>query len=77
MILTGDVRPEETLYYIGGQILSHLQDALRSGGVALGELAHDVCESCDISSAQFFHGMDWLFLLGALDIRDGEVVLCS
>lgn len=77
MILTGDVRPEEMLYYIGGQILSHLQDALRSGGVALGQLAHDVCETCDISSAQFFHGMDWLFLLGALDIRDGEVVLCS
>lgn len=77
MILSGDVRPEETLYYIGGMILQFLQEVPRDGVIFVEELAREICESRGISSSQFLYGMDWLYLLGALTVRGGEVILCS
>ena len=77
MIVSGDVRPEETLYYIGGIILQLLQERSQDQAVFVEELAREARISHDISSSQFLYGMDWLYLMGALSVQSGEVVLCS
>ena len=77
MIVSGDVRPEETLYYIGGMILQLLQERSQDQAVFVEELAREARISHDIPSSQFLYGMDWLYLMGALSVQSGEVVLCS
>lgn len=77
VILTSDVHPEMTLYYVGGRILELLLDGA-SGPCPVEVLAQRAHDEAGVSSENFTLGMDWLYLLGAVRLDDaGGVCLCS
>lgn len=82
MLLAYDVKPDDTLYCVGGAILKELL-TLQKGSDApqrihVAELAARVREANGVSSSNFTLGLDWLYLLGAIDADGaGGVGLCS
>lgn len=77
MVLSRDMRPEDTLYCIGASILGALYDSKQDSGATVESLAQHVMTEHGITSQQFFLGMDWLYLLGAIKMDEGVVVACS
>lgn len=78
MVLTSDVRPGETLYYIGAYILDALKKNEGLVPLHVEELFGRVRDLHGVESDSFNLGMDWLFLLGIVDIdQNGRVVRCS
>lgn len=79
MILARDSRPEDTLYCIGAWILDALLRSSAKGGFMQTEAVYDVLRAEHrISPTSFQLGIDWLFLLSAVEKNEeGEIRLCS
>ncbi len=82
MLLAYDVKPDDTLYCVGGVILRELimlqKESETPRRVHVAELASHVRETSGMSSSNFTLGLDWLYLLGAIDADGaGGVELCS
>ena len=75
MILNPDIKPEKQAYYLGSKVLSHLSD-LPSGPINASELFVNVNQDEKVSYHAFSMALNWLFLLGALDHKEGEIVKC-
>lgn len=77
MVLTSDTKPDDTLYCIGAYILDALSKTANTDSVHVAELGELAKKLHGVSSTSFTLGMDWLYLLGALDMdRKGRVVRC-
>lgn len=76
MILGRDIHPERNLYFWGAKILA-LFDPDDFQGVSCVELFERLRATCEISFELFVLALDWLFLLEAIDGRDGMLKKCS
>lgn len=75
MILNQDIKPEKQAYYLGSKVLSHLS-GLPSGPINASELFVKVNQDEKVSYHAFSMALNWLFLLGALDHKEGEIIKC-
>ena len=75
MIINQDIRPEKQVYYLGSKVLAHLRP-LPSGPINTGELFINMNKEEKISYHAFSMTLNWLFLLGALDQDEGEIIKC-
>ena len=75
MIINQDIKPEKQAYYLGSMVLADLR-GLPLGRVNVGDLFIKLNEREKVSYHAFSMALNWLFLLGALDHREGEIVKC-
>jgi hypothetical protein len=75
MIINQDIKPETQAYYLGSKVLAALQDA-PTGQISPSELFIKVNQSEKVSYHAFSMAMNWLFLLGLLDHKEGEIIKC-
>lgn len=76
MLLSANTRPEATPYYCGGRILKALKRC--GGSQSILDLYEAVKREDGMGSATFMLGLDWLYLLEAIDVdEEGAVVACS
>ena len=75
MIINQDVKPEKQAYYLGSKVLAALRDA-PTGPINSGELFITVNQAEKISYHAFSMALNWLYLLGALDHKEGEIIKC-
>ena len=73
MLIPDNIRPENSVYYNGGKVLEVMLSEKRLG---IGDLYLRMREKMDISMGTLTLSLDWLYLLGCLEVKDGEVVLC-
>lgn len=73
MLIPDNIRPENSVYYNGGKVLEVMLSEKRLG---IGDLYLRMREKMNISMATLTLSLDWLYLLGCLEVKDGEVVLC-
>ena len=73
MLIPDNIRPENSVYYNGGKVLEVMLSEKRLG---IGDLYLRMREKMDRSMATLTLSLDWLYLLGCLEVKDGEVVLC-
>lgn len=74
MLIPDNIRPENSLYYNGGKVLEVMLSEKR---LSISELYVRMREKMNISIATLMLSLDWLYLLGCLEVKDGEVVVCS
>ena len=74
MLIPDNIRPENSLYYNGGKVLEVMLSEKR---LSISDLYVRMREKMNISIATLLLSLDWLYLLGGLEVNDGEVVLCS
>lgn len=73
MLIPENIRPENSLYYNGGKVLEVM---LSEKQLSIGDLYVHMRENMNISMATLMLSLDWLYLLGCLEVKDGEVALC-
>jgi hypothetical protein len=75
MILNQDIKPEKQAYYLGSRILSVLKVA-PSDSVSLIDVFEQVNQQEKVSYHAFSIAMNWLFLMGAVDLKGRQLVKC-
>ena len=75
MILNQDIKPEKQAYYLGSKVLAALRET-RSGPISPSELFIKINQDEKVSYHAFSMALNWLYLLGALDHRKGEIIKC-
>ncbi|MCH4171639.1 MAG: hypothetical protein LKF36_10475 [Lactobacillus sp.] len=73
MILPNDTRPETSLYYLGGLIISALKET-ESTEMPFLELFSSVKERQAISLKLFALTLDWLYLIALVKVDEEGVV---
>jgi len=76
MILGKDVHPSKKIYYSSALVLDGFKD-LSVSEIAFDELFSKMKRDYSMSIEIFMLSLDWLFLLNAIDSRDGKVFKCS
>jgi len=75
MIINKDLKPEFQLYTVGAAILNQLRDTDQED-VETFELYTLAKEAHPLSLNTFFLALDWLFIIGAVQERNGMIVKC-
>lgn len=75
MIVDQDIKPEKQAYYLGSSILRVLQGQ-PSESIDLLDLFEQVNQREKVSYHAFSMGMNWLYLIGAVDLSDGRLSKC-
>ena len=75
MIINQDVKPEKQAYYLGSKVLATLRDT-PSGPINPGELFVEINQQEKVSYHAFSMALNWLYLLGALDHKEGKIIKC-
>jgi hypothetical protein len=75
MIVNQDVKPEKQAYYLGSKVLEALRN-IPAGPINSGELFIVINQTEKISYQAFSMALNWLYLLGALDQKEGEIIKC-
>jgi hypothetical protein len=75
MILNQDIKPEKQAYYLGSRILSVLK-AVPADSVSLIDVFEQVNQQEKVSYHAFSMAMNWLFLMGAVDLKERQLVKC-
>jgi len=76
MIVSKDTNPEKDLYYLGARILEILAD-LDTSDLGYSDIFLRLKSNVQISNNLYALSMDWLFLLGAVEItREGNIRKC-
>lgn len=76
MILGKDVHPSRKIYYSGALLLKGFKD-LNVKEITFDDLFNKMKRDYSMSIEIFMLSLDWLFLLNAIDSRDGKVFKCS
>lgn len=80
MLLDNDLPPERSVYYIGAKVIEVLIDEPFDRvdmDAAFGRLNKDISEHKAVPFAYFILSLDWLFLLGLIDVTEqGDIVRC-
>lgn len=75
MLVPDNIHPEQTIYYNGAFVLQAMQHYRQ---LDLLELFQHTRETIAMSMPVFILCIDWLYLLGLVEINSkGQVVLCS
>jgi hypothetical protein len=75
MILDQDIKPEKQAYYLGSSILRALQGRT-SGPIEVLDLFEQVNQREKVSYHAFSMAMNWLYLIGAVELSDGRLTKC-
>lgn len=77
MLLPNNIRPENSFYYIGGQIIGYLRSRGESSA-RLGDLIEWASSELGSSASLALLALDWLYLIDAVTMEaDGRILLCS
>lgn len=76
MIINNDREPKYSLYFIGAKILRILNEFKDKTVDFVYDKVNQLYEG-NLSIGFFYLGVDWLFLLGKIDIRNGEFEICE
>lgn len=73
MIINKDISPENQIYYIGGQILEIIK--MQSTSLMYPtEIFYLLRKKQTVSFNLFSHALDWLYLLGAIDLSNKNLI---
>jgi hypothetical protein len=75
MIINQDVKPEKQAYYLGAKVLAALNET-PSGPINPSELFSKINQHEKVTYHAFSMALNWLYLLGALDHKEGKIVKC-
>ena len=75
MIVNKDVKPNRKIYYLGALVIEILGKK-ESPEVGYLDLYFELCEVEQVSIDVFSLTLDWLFILGILDINHGKIKKC-
>lgn len=77
MIVSNNINPKLDLYYVGALALKHMDNSYESFDTI--ELYEKIKENeSEIKFRLFFLSLDWLFVLGAIELVDnGFIKKCS
>lgn len=80
MIVDRDTPPERNLYFVGARIIKLILDnSLRilDFDIAYHTINVGCAEAKQIPFSYFLLALDWLYILGAIDLNDdGDIVRC-
>jgi len=76
MIINRDTNPERSLYYVGSAVLRELKESSNKELDFL-QLYKSLKENIDISMNLFTLSLDWLYLNGIIEMKEGNIVQCS
>ena len=77
MLLPNNIRPENSFYSIGGQIIGYLRSCGESSA-RLGDLIEWASSELGSSASLALLALDWLYLIDAVTMEaDGRILLCS
>lgn len=76
MILGKDIHPCRKIYFSGALVLDGFR-RLSKKELSFDELFNIMKKENSMSIEIFMLSLDWLFLLNAIDSRDGKVFKCS
>jgi uncharacterized protein YueI len=75
MILNQDIKPEKQAYYLGSRIVSVLKEE-SSDSIALLNVFEQVNRQERVSYHAFSMAMNWLYLIGAVELKERTLVKC-
>lgn len=75
MILDQDIKPEKQAYYLGSVVLHALKE-VNEEQIQLLDLFEQVNRLEKISYHAFSMAMNWLYLIGAVDLTEGRLRKC-
>lgn len=75
MILDQDIKPEKQAYYLGSVILRALKGQ-STEPIQLLDLFEQVNRLETVSYPAFSMAMNWLYLIGAIDLAEGRLRKC-
>jgi hypothetical protein len=76
MIVNKDTNPERNLFYLGGLILGVLSETTDKKLVDFFDVFQRLNEIEKVSISLFSLALDWLYLIEAVDLIDGDVKKC-
>lgn len=74
MLIPDNIRPEDSIYYNGAKVLEII---LLERRITIAELYVRLREKLNISFATMLLSLDWLYMIECVEVKNGEVVLCS
>ena len=75
MILNQDIKPEKQAYYLGSKILFVLKDE-PSEQVQLLNVFEQINQKEKVSYHAFSMAMNWLYLIGAIELNERTLIKC-
>ncbi len=74
MIAPRDIRPERSLYAVGGSLLSHMGQR-KTSTISIDRLYEEFASGYEeeISYSYYIYALDWLYLLGLIDLAEGNL----
>lgn len=75
IIIDNDISPEREIYYLGAMIIEILK-SIPKNEVELFDAFQLLNERTRISMNLFVLTLDWLYLLGVINNREGQIVKC-
>jgi hypothetical protein len=75
MIVGKDIHPERKIYYLGARLIELLKD-FPGKEINFFDIYQKLNESEKVSIKLFTLTLDWLFLLKAIDSRNGNIEKC-
>ena len=75
MIINQNIKPERQAYFLGSKILGELAKN-KGQTIEAGALFLTLSTDAKISYHAFSMAMNWLFLIGAIDHKNGEIIKC-
>lgn len=73
MIIDYDGRPQDSILYASALLYRHL----RTRGYNPEEAFDYFVSKINPNPLLFYFAMDWLYLAGKIDCKDGDIVLCD
>lgn len=74
MIISTDNNPERDLYFLGAQVIDILKESGESHDFI--DIFQQLKENHDISMNLFLLAIDWLYILGVIDSKQGTILRC-
>jgi hypothetical protein len=75
IIIRNDINPQMNLYYVAGLILDFLKSNNRSNIEKI--YMHLHLRNNKLSINVIYYSLDWLYLINAIKISEGEFELCE
>lgn len=75
MILNQDIKPEKQAYYLGSRIVAVLKEE-SSESIALLNVFEQINQQEKVSYHAFSMAMNWLYLIGAVELKERTLIKC-
>lgn len=75
MILSKDTNPDNQIYRIGALVISILNQS-KDTEIDSINLYNELNEKHEISISAYCFGLDWLYMVGAVEINKGRLSKC-